>query len=332
MKYFLQKFLVLFIATSVMNFALFLNNSYSQELVDDILAPVSVGDSNEMFTEVIRIISKSKRVFIITNTNQMLNKGDFITLVLNQRDPVARAVVGKNHEGLVGIKILKIYSLKRWAMIRRGMDIKILKGDDSFLFKKVEKKTKDDMADAKIGSEEDLYNTTMLDEDLNMFGKDNRLIKPDNIIAAHYSRYMTANDLSGDTEAYNEFGGSWSYQFSDNLWVEGLYGRILMSGIPAEQTQTVINNITIRVKYTFQAPLYSYILPYVGYQMHSVSSPDAGNVDNAAQAEAETAYIQKLQKRQFVAGITILRRMVPGWFLKADLGNDHLNIGFAVEF
>ena len=56
--------------------------------------------------------------------------------------------------------------------------------------------------------------------------------------------------------------------------------------------------------------------------MHSVSSPDAGNVDNSAQAVAETDVIQKLQRRQFVAGVTLLRRLVPGWFLKADLGTD----------
>ncbi len=311
-----------------------LNNSYSQDLMDDMSTPIQLGDTGEMFTETVRIISRSKRIFIITNTNQMLNKGDFITIILNDNDPVARCLVGKNHKGKAGIKIMKIYSLKRWAMMKKGLDIKILKGDDSFLFRKKSKKeasTSVDGTGARINSEEDLY-SNVIDEDLNMFGKDNRLIKPDNIVSAGYGQYRVENDLTGDTEAHAEFSGSWSFQFSDNMWVEGLYGRILMSGVPAQGTQTLISNFTARVKYTIKAPLYSYVLPYLGYQVHSVSSPDAGNVDNTSDAEAELAYIDKLKKRKFVAGVTLLRRLVPGWFIKADLGTDQMNIGFAIEF
>ena len=323
---------VLFIVILFSANALTLNKSYSQDVVDDIGSSIELGDSAEMFTESIRIIARSKRIFILTNSNQLLSKGDFITLVLNERDPVARALVGKDHQGKAGIKILKIYSLKRWALMKRGLDVKILKGDDSFLFKKVVEKNEDEDDGLKIKSEEDLYDTSMIDEDLNMFGKDNRLIKPDNIVSGAYSRYTLENDLSGDTEVYNQYSGAWAYQFIDNVWIEGLYGRILLSGVPAQGTQTLINNFTIRLKYTFKAPLYSYILPYIGYKMHSVSSPDAGNVENSALAEQELELVDKMQDNAFVAGVTILRRLVPGWFLKADLGLDQMNIGFAIEF
>lgn len=314
--------------------ALWHTNAQSQSMVNDIAAPIELGDSREMFTETIKIIARSRRVFILTNTNQMLNKGDFITLILNERDPVARAVVAKNHNDLVGIKILKIYSLKRWALMRKDLDIKILKGDDSWLFKKEAPKEDKSEEVVKIESEEDLYDDkTFIDKDLDMFGKDTRLIKPDNIVSAAYSRYTINNDLSGDTEVYNEYSGSWSYQFADNIWVEGLYGRILMNNVPANNTQTVINDLTVRVKYTFQAPLYSYFMPYIGFQIHNVSSPDAGNVkDDAALAEKELAFVDTLEKQRFVAGVTILRRLVPGWFVKADLGIDTFNLGFAIEF
>lgn len=315
--------------------ATFLNNSYSQDLVDDISTPIELGDSSEMFTETIRIISRSKRIFIITNTNQMLNKGDFITVLLQDKGPVARCLVGKTHKGMAGIKIMKIYSLKRWALMRKGLDIQIIKGDDSYLFRKKKKKKSTDEGgtdDPKISSEEDLYNANLIDEDLNMFGKDNRLIKPDNIVSAAYGQYTLNEDLQGDKRVFGEFSGSWAYQFSDNMWIEGLYGRILLSGVPAQGTQTLINNFTARIKYTFKAPLYSYILPYVGFQTYSVSSPDAGNVDNAAEAEEEVALINSMKKSTLVGGVTILRRLVPGWFLKADLGTDGLNIGFAIEF
>jgi hypothetical protein len=296
---------------------------------------MSVGDSSDLFTETIRIIARSKRIFILTNTNQMLNKGDFITFVLNERDAVARAIVGKNHNDLVGVKILKIYSLKRWAKIRKDMDIKILKGDDSWLFKTVKPKEEEKSIDegSKINSEEDLYDDkTFGDQDLDMFGKDNRLIKPDNIVGISWARFTVNNELSGDTEVYNEFAGAWNYQFADNFWVEGLYGRVIMDGVPASGAQTLINDLTFRLKYTFAAPIYSYFMPYIGYQIHSVSSPDAGNATDAALAEKEKVFIEGLNKRRFVAGVTILKRLVPGWFLKADLGIDTFNLGFAIEF
>jgi len=309
------------------------NKSYSQDLIDDISEQMSVGDSRDMFTETIRIIGRSKRVFILTNTNQMLNKGDFITLVMNERDAVARAVVGKNHNDLVGIKILKVYSLKRWAMIRKDIDIKILKGDDSWLFKKIIEKKEVVDDGSKINSEEDLYDdTTFIDKDLDMFGKDNRLIKPDNIVSAAFARYTINNELSGDTEVYNQYSAGWAYQFSDNFWVEGQYSRILMSNVPASGAQTLINDLTFRLKYTFAAPLYSYFMPYIGYQIHSALSPNAGDVGDAALAEKEEIFVEELNKRQFIAGVTILKRLVPGWFLKADLGIDTFNIGFAIEF
>lgn len=327
-----MKICILFLAIFLTHNAVLLNKSYSQDIIDDINSPIVLGDSQEMFTETIKIIARSKRVFILTNANQMLNKGDFITLVINEKDPVVRALVAKNNQGSSGIKILKIYSLKRWALMKKDMDVKILKGDDSFLFKKEKPKDKKDDDQNQIKSEEDLYDTNIVGEDLNMFGKDNRLIKPDNIVGFAYSRYILANDLTGDTEAYSEFSGSWAFQFSDNLWFEGLYGRVLMSGVPAQGTQTLINDFTLRLKYTFNAPFYSYFMPYVGYQIHSASSPDAGNVDNDAQAEQEIALIESMNKRNIVAGVTILRRLVPGWFLKADLGTDIMNIGFSIEF
>ena len=309
------------------------NKSYSQDIIDDISEPMYMSNAKDMFTETIRIIGRSKRVFILTNTNQMLNKGDFITLIMNERDAVARAVVGKNHNDLTGIKILKVYSLKRWAMIRKDIDIKILKGDDSWLFKKVIEKKEVVEDNSKINSEEDLYDDkTFIDNDLDMFGKDNRLIKPDNLVSAAWARFTLNNELSGDTEVYNQYSAGWAYQFADNIWVEGQYGRILMSNVPASGAQTAINDLTFRLKYTFAAPLYSYFMPYVGYQIHSASSPDAGNVKDAALAEKERLFIDDLNKRQFIAGVTILKRLVPGWFLKADLGIDTFSIGFAIEF
>src|SRR5690606_19903819 len=126
--------------------------------VSDISTPVASFNSEDLFTENIQIISKSRKIFIITNSNQMLHKGDFITLVLDFSLPVARALVEKNHDGLVGIKILKIYSLKNWSRIRQGMDIQILRGDDSGLFAPKPQVNDAPQEQIRIESEEDLFN------------------------------------------------------------------------------------------------------------------------------------------------------------------------------
>lgn len=312
----------------VLAFAWLPNKSYSQNLVNDISSPISLGDSAELFTETIRIISRSQKIFIITNTNQMLYKGDFITIVLNEKDAVARALVGKTYDGSAGIKILKIYSLKNWAILKKGLDVQILKGDDSRLF--VKKKTVETIPEEEIiEGEEDLYKTE-IDEDFDSFNKDNRLIKPDNIVSIGYAQYRFENTLTGDVLAENQFNFTWGYQFADNFWVEGLYGRALFEGFPAQGTSTLISNFTARVKYTFKAPFYSYVMPYIGYQIYQVSSPNAG--EDPATAAEEEQIISDLSKRQFIGGATILKRLVPGWFLRGDVGNDIFAIGFAIEF
>lgn len=318
--------------------ALGLNNSYSQDLVEDIAAPVELAENRESFTETIRIIGRSKKVFIITNTNQMLFKGDFITMVFNERDTIARAVVAKLHNELVGIKILRIYSLKRWKKLRKNIDVNIYKGDDSWLFKKEAPKKKEAAEDeVRIKGEEDLYDDdTFIGDDLDSFGKDNRLIKPDNIVSAAWGRYSIentlANDGDGETQVFNEFSGAWAYQFADNIWVEGLFGRTQLSNFPSGNKETVLSDFVARVKYTFQAPLYSYFQPYIGFQMYSVSSPNAGEGGTDTENAKEDAIIQEMGKSQIVVGVTILRRLVPGWFVKADLGSDMFNVGFAIEF
>jgi len=332
----LLKFCQLFFVTFLIINASQINKSYSQDLVDDISSPIELGDSAEMFTETIRIIGRSRKVFILTNTNQMLNKGDFITLVLNQRDAVARALVAKSHDGSAGIKILKVYSLKRWALMRKNLDLKILKGDDSALFKKVvpKKSVEEDDEQFGINSEEDLYNdSNLMGEDLDLLGNNTRLIKPDNLVSAGYSQYTFKNTIKDDEiTTGNQWSGGWAYQFADNIWFEGIFGTVTLDSIPVESTQTVISNYTFRLKYTFQAPLYSYFMPYVGFQIISVSSPQAGDTSVVADADAENELIDSLKTNQIVAGITILRRLVPGWFIQLDLGNDILRLGFAIEF
>ena len=314
------------------------STSMAQDLLDDTSSSLTLGDSSEQFTEKIDIISRSGKIFILTNNNQLLSKGDFITMSLRDQGPVARAVVAKNHKGRAGIKILKVYSLQRWAKLARGTDVDIIRGDDSALFKpKKEKKVTDE--EATIAGEEDLFNDTgIIEEDeLGDFYADNRLIKPDNMVSIGYAQFSFVNDAdtTGDTLVNNQFNYAYGYQFADNYWVEGLFGRVQVDGFPRAGEQTIISNLTARLKYTIKAPLFSFFLPYVGVQTFLVSSPNAGVVGDGVDevtAALEKRVVDDLEKTQLVFGFTFLRRLVPGWFFKADVGNDIFSAGFAIEF
>lgn len=307
--------------------------SYAQDLLEDVNSNITLGDTSEMFSETIEIISRSGKIFIITNSNQLLSKGDFVTMALKTGGPVARAVIAKTSDGKAGLKVLKVYSLTRWGKIRKGLVINLLKGDDTALF--IKKKPKDELDDSesKIESEEDLFNEkAIIEEDLSSFYQDNRHIKPDNIVTAGYNQFRFTDKVQSEVIAENQWNFAWAYQFSDNYWVEGLFGRIQVNNYPVQSSQTLINNFTVRAKYVFKAPLYSYLIPYVGVQTYSVSSPDAGKGADANQNRLEEATIDSLNTTRLIVGVTILRRLVPGWFLKADLGTDITSFGFGIEF
>lgn len=312
----------------------FFSIAFAQDIIEEV-SSIENASEESLFSETIQIISRSGKTFILTNTNQLLNKGDFITMILNESSPIARAVVAKNHDGLVGVKILKVYSLKNWKKVKKGFEVQIIKGDDSFLFKP--KVTKTDLPVEekikKIETEEDLFNDKGFGEDLDSFYKDNRHIKPDNFVTAGWARYtFTDTAFSGDVVTSNHFNFTWAYQFADNYWLEGLYGRSAVDNIPWQGKSAVINNYTFRFKYTFKAPLYSYILPYIGFQAFVVDSPEAGQSDDNDQNASENELINSLEKPQIAVGATLLRRLVPGWFLRVDLGNDIQAIGFGIEF
>lgn len=128
------------------------------------------------------------------------------------------------------------------------------------------------------------------------------------------------------------FGISWAYQFTDNYFVEGVYGRATFDNYPADSTQTLVNHVVARLKYNIKGPAYTFFMPYLGYQTYSVSSPDAGNSGVATTDDEENKVIDDLKKSGPVFGVTVLRRLVPGWFIKADVGTDVINVGFSIEF
>jgi hypothetical protein len=290
-----------------------------------------------IFSETIKIISSSKKIFILTNNNQQLNPGDFISLALEDK-LAARAVVAKVHQGQVGIKILKIYSLAQWGKLKRDSGVQIIKGDDSQFGKKpkVEETPNEIAKDApRIREEEDLYKMETEDEDFGSLDENkSRHLRPDNLLSVSGS-YLEVAEVSPGTGKIRKpvYGIGWAYQFTDNYFIEGVYGRSLINNFPSDGSSTLVNQMTARIKYNIKGPLYSYFMPYLGYMFTSVVSPDAGKKStNPSIIKAELDAINNLKKSTPVFGVTVLRRLVPGWFIKADLGSDIVNVGFAIEF
>lgn len=325
MKYFIAVFVYLFIIISLPVGA--------QSLVEDANLASGPDIPGGFFLETIKIISGSKKIFILTNNNQKLGPGDFISLALDN-NLAARAVVAKTHLGQVGIKILKIYSVSQWGRLRRDQPVQIIKGDDSMFGKKV--------ADAnhatpieKIKSEEDLFTgDVIIEDDIGIFDDNkNRHIKPDNVVAITGAFFDAAEvaPRSGKVRS-TEFGVSWAFQFADNYFAEGLYGRSLLDNYPQDGSQTLMNHLTARLKYTIKGPLYTFFMPYIGFHSRTTSSPDAGKTNDAQKNQLQLDAIAEIEKSGPVFGITVLRRLVPGWFIKADLGSDIINVGFAIEF
>ena len=325
----------------IFSFGIFLlilsQNSFCQTAIQTLAQPETKLNELEVFEEKIDRISPTKRVWILTNSNNAMDKGDFITM-LYKKQPFARALVGKNKENEVGIKILKIYSLKLWNAMNTGVTVQILRGDDSgisSLLSKAETKTNE----GSIQTEADLYNEeNIVDQDLESTENEKRKIKTDNLLTLSIGK-ISATDVNGDTTSFTHWGGAWAYQLFDNIFAEVTAGQSTLKAFPSDSLDTTLTSFTIRGKYTFAAPLDSYFQPYVGMQFIYANCPDAGAqpTDEAtidqAQLDAETAAIDALQKRGvLVFGVSILKRLVPGWFAKLDLGTDMVNLGMTVEF
>lgn len=306
---------------------------------ESVVDQLSEGTAEELVpslaVERIEKISQSNRIFVITNSNNSFNKGDFISLLLKS-DLAARALVAKTTSGgLAGIKILKIYSLARWKQMKVGRKIQIIRGDDSYYAKKKEKKTAEEEDNAIVKGEEDLFDkTTFLEDDLSLEENVNRIIKQDNIVSLTFGQ-VEAIDNDGSPQRYSQLNVHWAFQMEDNIWAEASYGQNIIDDFPNPGLQTKLTNLTFKAKYTIKAPFFSFMMPYVGYQIVGASSPGAGTPDvNNPNLDlaAELQLVEDMKRSSVIFGLSVLKRLVPGWFIRGDIGNDILGVGFSLEF
>lgn len=321
------------------------SNVFAQNVLDDIEEEERIDTGRteaapNLVSETIKNISPSKKIFILTNENKTFSKGDFISLLLNNK-LVCRALVAKvNDEQLSGIKIVKIYNINLWKQLANNKEVLVLKGDDSYYINKENAPPAEETEKnkSKVQDEEDLYNTTTLDDDdLSLDENNARLIKTDNIISFGVGM-IEAKDVDGSSKRYSHINGAWGYQVAENIWGEVGFGTNTITDYPGTGIDTRLINIMTRVKYTFNAPFYSYLMPYVGYQVIQAQSPGAGErvegdtTTTDAELENEKQLVEDLKKSSLVFGVTVLKRIVPGWFIRADLGSDIISGGLTLEF
>ncbi len=322
-----------------------INSAIAQNVLDDIQISER-GDSSDtsnlapdLAKETILKISSSKKIFLISNEAQSFGKGDFISLLLNTKLAVRALVAKTTDDKIAGIKITKIYSLQLWNQLKNGLEVQVLKGDDSYFTIKEKKNEEgiEDKAETKIEEEDDLFNSTTLggDDDSLMEENKNRLIRPDNLLAVNVGM-IEGKDNDGSSRRYTQINGAWAYQLVDNIWGELQLGTNVINDFPSSEIDTRLINITVRGKYTFSGPFYTYFQPYFGYQIIRADSPGAGNDDGRGftdeQLQAEIDLVEDTAKSRMIFGITALKRIVPGWFVRADIGLDILSGGLTLEF
>ncbi len=312
----------------------FLPTPKAQNIVDQIDNDSSSFEPH-ILTEKILRISKNKQIFIITNENDSFLKGDFFSIVL-ENQLTARALAAKVIGKKVGIKILRIDSLRQWNKIRENLEIQIVRGDDqSFYTRDKKENNEEDLSILK--NEDDLFNATkLLEEDLDLEENENRVIKNNNIMSLSLGS-MEYNTIKGEIDQYNTPHIAWGYQFEDDLWVEANYGQNIINSFPSEGIDTLLNHFTVKIKYAIEAPFYSIIMPYAGYQKVTTDSPNAGENNELGQLlpeelQKELEDVAKLEKNRMIFGINVLKRLVPGWFIKIDIGSDITSVGLALEF
>ena len=283
-------------------------------------------------------ISPSRKILLITNENQSFGPGDYITLIYENKMMV-RALCAKLTEQQAGIKIINVHDIPLWESAYFEMPVKILKGDEAQFLKMMEGP---EQHEAKIEDNEDLYNDTELlinDDDSTLIEENkNRLIKPDNILSLNYGLLKGINS-GGDDHNYGHWTFNWGYQIIDNIWTEFSGGQALIGQFPSSTLETRVTSVTARLKYTIDGPFYSYFLPYIGYQKVLADSPDAGfnpPLPNTQQTQEEldreVELLYMMKKNQFIFGVSWYKRVVPGWFIRVDVGTDFVSSGLALEF
>ena len=293
------------------------------------ISDFSNSSNYDLAKEKVMRVSGTKRILIISNSQDSYAKGDYVTILIN-KEPIVRGIIPKQKNNVAAIKITKIYNEEVYSNIFVNQDIEVLRGDDSAYGKAAPEES-----EFKITDAESLFDdTTLLDEDIySEEAQEGGIIKNDNIVSVGLGLVDGFNS-SGKEDTNTQYNASWSFQVEKNIWIEGFVGRHLIRGFPNEEIDTAVNQYIFRAKYSFEGPLYTVFMPYVGYKFATADSPGAGDVTSvgADAAEREKELVSSVEESEPVFGVTFFKRLVPGWFFRADVGTDLMGASLALEF
>ena len=176
-----------------------------------------------------------------------------------------------------------------------------------------------------------LIRKTFLNEDLINDQRRKSLIKTDNLVSINIGLISTL-DLENDPSSNYLFNFSWGYQLAPNFWGEFSYGFSQINRFPDQNLTTALQIFSARIKYTFRVPLVDFIQPYAGYKLSIANAPKADINQDDKTPEEQTELLESLEDPGPIIGVTIVKRLVPGWFFKTEVGTDIINLGLSVEF
>ena len=294
------------------------------------------GEVSSLISERIEKISPNRKIFIISNENQSFNQGDFISLLI-QGKLVSRALVAKNKDSIAGIKIVKIYNVDMWKRMKKGREIQIIRGDDSYYQKREKRKKKGEVEGDGI-AQEDLFDKTIISVDVLEDDSRETIFRTNNMISITIGWFPGLNTLE-ETQWYDMIGFQYHYQLFRNFFLGFDFGFTTVKNFPTGGLDTRYYNVVPKVKYTFEVFWGLIIQPYVGWQWLIANSPGAGQADEGttgnetsnAQLQYELFLVNESEKSMITVGVTLVQPIVPGWNLKADLGMDILAIGVGLE-
>lgn len=262
------------------------------------------GFLQDFFQETLLDISISKTVFILSNTNNKLQEGDFLTLSLKGKS-ICRALVTKIKDNKAAINIKKIYSLTYWSFLKKNLILDILKGDESELISQAFKKAR--TTEKSIDSENSLQDSI---EDVSSI--ENKFF----YIGLSLGLDVKKDSLFENTKKYKFFPQylvqiGFKYHL---LRIENFFGVSHYSQYPSEGMSTFLLNAFPRIKFEFSPSSSLFLGCFAGMRVpFYLSSPDAGTSGDATLAENEKKLIEYLKGYNFDFGIYAVTRIVPGW-------------------
>ncbi len=310
---------------------LFSCSAWSQGLVADF----SKSGNYQGWQEQIKIIAPSRKILILSNKAQILTQGDFITLVYGQ-SKVIRALVVKTTEDRVGIKVVKIYDEGLWQQSRVGDSFSIIRGDDSYFSKssKTEKETSVDSFEFREDAEIDLEDEDFIRKQWGgLSDRGKRNFDGNHLLSFGWGTFQSLN-REGDTATYNQWILNWSYQFKTDYFIETGVSTAPLKKFPAVDLNSQIIQLTLTAKMNFKLPAFFFLQPYAGFVVskiqHSAGEPDG--VSTPAQLNRELELIEDAERIRPAVGVSLYRRLVPGWLARADLGTNTQSLHLTLEF